>query len=99
MSIAEILELEKQVIKQEYETKLKKLEEESQLGEVGDMEWLKEVTSINAPSTIRGQILYPFRKELEGRIVYYPDVKGKPWRVNKLAFKQWLDKNFERIEW
>lgn len=81
------------------QAQLHKYQEESDLGSIGTMKWLKERTSIKSEDIIKDKILYPFRKELEGRIVHYSEGRGNPWRVNKLRFNQWMDENFERIDW
>ncbi len=99
MSITELYELEKELIKEKYESEIKTLRQESEYGSIGDMDWLKETTSISSPGLVKELILYPFRDELERKVVYYPSGKGKPWRVNKWRFKEWLNNNFERIDW
>lgn len=99
MSIEKIIELEKQLIVQEYENKIVELERESQLGEIGDSKWACQRLGIKTFDTIRTTILLPFRHELEGKIVFYSDRQGVPWKFNKRRFNEWMDNNFERIEW
>lgn len=99
MSIAELIEMEKEVIQKEYELKIKCLEDQIEFGSVGDTQWLKDRLSIQSLTVIKERLLYPFRKELEGRIIYYSDKKGVPFRINKALFNDWLVNNFERIDW
>lgn len=97
MSIAELIEKEKQVIHLEYEIKLKELKAQMDFGSYGKMDWIRERTGLSA-NTLKEKILYPFRKELEGRIVSYADKPGVPWRFNKYLMNEWLVENFDRIE-
>lgn len=97
MGIAEIIELEKQIIQQEYELKLTQLREELELVGTGDMKWLKNFLGIKTVDTIRENILYTFREELEGDIVDYPLTKGSPWYINKAKFAEWYKENFGRV--
>ncbi|HFI0682620.1 TPA: DUF771 domain-containing protein [Streptococcus suis] len=97
MGIAEIIELEKQVIQQEHELKLTQLREELELVGTGDMNWLKGFLGIKTVDTIKENVLYTFRDELEGDIVDYPPTKGSPWYINKPKFAEWHKENFGRI--
>ena len=97
MSIVELIEKEKQVIHLEYEMKLKNLEEQMDYGAYGKIDWLRERTGLSVNS-LKDKILYPFRKELEGKIVSYADKPGVPWRFNKFLMNKWLVDNFERIK-
>lgn len=98
MTISELLEKEKESLVLEYELKIKRIRDELDDG-VGDMKWLKVKIGIQSADVIKEIILYPFRRELEGRIAYYPEGKGKPWRFNKQPMIRWLEENFERIGW
>ena len=99
MSIAELLEMEKEVIRKEFEQKILVLEQESDYGSVGDIEWLKERVNVKSIDTLKNKLLYPFKKELEPNIIYYPTQKRVPWKVNKAAFNHWMFQNFSRIDW
>lgn len=62
---------------------------------VGNMKWLMKETDIKSPKTLKEQLLYPFRKELED-FVSYPD-NGEHWKFNKSPMKRWLRQNFKRV--
>lgn len=65
---------------------------------VSSMKWLSEQTGGRSPEWLRMNLLYPYRKELEG-FVAYPESSGQPWRFNIKPMKEWLeqDKNFRRV--
>ncbi|SEP93166.1 protein of unknown function [Ignavigranum ruoffiae] len=98
MSIAELLELEKESLIKAYEQKIAKIEQSKDDG-VGDMKWLREKIGISSTDTIKEILLIPFKDELQGKLVFYSDVQGKPWRFNKQPLIKWLEENFERIDW
>lgn len=99
MSVAEILELEKEVIRKEYELKIQELEQQMEDGSIGDIDWLKARLNIKSIDTLKNKLLYPFRDELEPNIIYYPSQKRVPWKVNKAAFNHWMVENFSRVDW
>ncbi|SJZ51860.1 Prophage pi2 protein 07 [Globicatella sulfidifaciens DSM 15739] len=99
LSIEELIELKEKAIRMECELQTQRLKDEMEFGSVGDMNWLKERLGIKSSEVLRERLLYPFRKELEGKIVYYSDKNGVPWGVNKSPFNKWLVDFFERIEW
>lgn len=99
MTIAELIEKEKELIKLEYEAKIKELELASDYGAYGDSKWFLERTGIGTMATAKDIILFPFRRELEGKIAYYPETNGQQYRFNKFRMNEWLEKNFERIAW
>lgn len=99
MSIADLLEMEKEVIRKEYELKIQELEQQMEDGSIGGIDWLKERLNIKTLETLKNKLLYPFRDELEPNIIYYPSQKRVPWRVNKTKFNKWLTDNFGRIDW
>lgn len=99
MSVSELIEMEKEVLRQEYELKLKELEDQLEYGAVGDMKWLKERLNIKSIQVIKERVLYPFREELEGDVVYYADRPGNPFRINKALFNKWMVENFSRVDW
>lgn len=97
-SLTKLIELEQTKIKYEFELEIQQLKEQLDYGQIGDLAWLKERTSIKSLEKLKESILYPFRSELEGKIVFYADGKGIPWRFNKHLMNKWLVENFERIE-
>ncbi|RLK63176.1 DUF771 domain-containing protein [Atopobacter sp. AH10] len=99
MELAELFEMEKQVQAKEYEKKLAELEKQLEIGSVGDSKWACEMLGIKTFAKIKELVLYPFRNELEGEIVFFSDTQGIPWRFNKYKFRHWVDENFKRIEW
>lgn len=99
MLIAELIEMEKEALRKEYELKLKELEDQVEHGAIGDMKWLKERLDIKSTEVIKDRLLYPFRDELEGDIVYYADRPGNPFRINKSKFNEWMVENFSRVDW
>lgn len=99
MELAELLEMEKEVLAKEYEAKIKNLTDELETPVIGDSAWIKEATSVKDMETIKKVILYPFRDELEGRYVYYADGFNGRWRFNTKEMRTWLAKNFSRIDW
>lgn len=62
----------------------------------GDLNWLKDRTSIKSHNELMDKILIPFRRELEPSIVRYGG-KGKSYLVNKPVMTIWLEENFERV--
>lgn len=62
---------------------------------VGNMKWLMKETDIKSPKTIKEQLLYPFRDELES-FVSYP-ANGEHWKFNKAPMRRWLKDNFKRV--
>lgn len=97
MGIAELIELEKEALRKEYELKIAKLQAEIDSSEEPAMEWLKKYLGIKTEETIKKNILFPFRKELEPDIVDFPPTNGSYWYVNKEKFKEWYAENFGRI--
>lgn len=100
MAIGEVLdqvinqEIEKIVI--QYQSEIKELKDEMDYGSYGDLKWFSERVSMS-PNKAKESILYPFRKELEGRMVKYPESKGVRWMFNKHFVNKWLAENFERV--
>lgn len=98
MELSELIDLKEQALIQKYENEIHKLELESDLIGWGDLAWLKKVTGYKSTQTVKEKLLWPFRRELEGHLVTYPQKQGQPWRVNKRPLAEWLEENFERIE-
>ena len=65
---------------------------------VKGLNWLKEQTGIRSTVTLRENLLYKYRKELEINCVTYPSTKGEHWYFNVIPMKKWLRDNFRRIE-
>lgn len=76
---------------------LNELEEQADVTWVKGLGWLKEQTGIKSTTTLRENLLYPYRKELERECVDYPDVRGEHWYFNVSPMKKWLKKNFSKI--
>ena len=100
MEIAQLLELEKEAEALKYKMVIAELEEKirSQPA-IGNSDWACNAAGCSSIRILKERILYPFRSELEGEIVYYSDKQGVPWKFNKNKFITWLDDNFGRIEW
>ena len=77
-------------------TEFEQLEKQADVTWVKGLEWLKEQTGIRSTVTLRENILYPHRDQLE-TIVDYPDNAGGVWRFNAQPTKQWLRNNFKRV--
>ena len=98
MEIATLLEKEKEVMMKQFEVKLQELQDQIDYGSIGNTKWLEDRCGMTFV-LVRDRILYPFRKELEGRIVSYPERQGAQWKVNKWVFNQWIVENFHRVSW
>ncbi|MFK8243884.1 MULTISPECIES: DUF771 domain-containing protein [unclassified Facklamia] len=98
MTIAELIEYEKQVLQQQHEAEIARIRAEADKGAIGDAKWLEKRVGLKM-KYIKPRILYPFREELEGEIIFYSDKQGVPWRINKFKFNEWMNANFSRIDW
>ena len=97
MTVIELIEKEKEIMRKEYELQIQQLEDKILFGSIGDSQWLEEKLNTSFKK-IKEIILYPFKKELQGHIIYYPE-HGGHWKVNKARFNEWIVKNFYRINW
>ncbi|MGY0837290.1 DUF771 domain-containing protein, partial [Aerococcus urinaeequi] len=93
--INSLIEKEIELAIAEKEKKIRELEIASDKGSIGDMKWFCERTGMSA-NPAKERILYPFRKELEGKLVKYPESSGSKWQFNKFLVNQWITENFER---
>lgn len=98
VTVVELFEKEKELLRAQFDAEIAAIKREAEKGAIGNANWLEERIGMSF-SLIRERILYPYRKELEGEIVYYPETQGKPWRINKYAFNNWLSTNFSKIQW
>lgn len=39
----------------------------------------------------------PYKKELQNDIVHYPETRRSPYLIHAKRMKEWLDKNFEKV--
>ena len=77
-------------------TEFEQLEKQADVTWVKGLEWLKEQTGIRSTVTLRENILYPHRDELQ-TIVDYPEIRGEHWYFNIAPMKKWLQENFEKV--
>lgn len=71
-----------------------RLEELSDVTWVKGLDWLKEQKGIRTTTTLRKNILYKYRDQLEDSCVSYPEHKGENWYFNVAPMKKWLRNNF-----
>lgn len=74
-----------------------KLQQKSEPEWVKGLDWLSEQTGIQSPTTLRENVLYPNRKELEKTCVDFPDKRGEHWYFNVTPMKKWLKNNFSKV--
>ncbi|MCZ0717859.1 DUF771 domain-containing protein [Aerococcus kribbianus] len=100
MTIGEALEsainTQIELINRQHEQELEKLKSNLDYGSYGDLKWFSDRVSMS-PNKAKESILYPFRKDLEGKMVKYPESKGVRWMFNKYFVNKWLAENFERV--
>lgn len=77
-------------------TELEELKQRADQEWISGLSWLSEQTGIKSPQQLKEKLLYPFRKELED-FVYYPRNTGETWRFNTVYMKEWLRKNFRKV--
>ncbi len=78
-------------------TTLEELEAQADVTWVKGMEWLKEQTGIRSDATLKENILFPNREELEKHCVDFPDKRGEHWYFNVVPMKKWLQENFHKV--
>lgn len=93
--IFQLMEIDKQKLLLEKQAELQQLHDQLDYGSVGDMAWFCERVNMSAGNA-KERILYPFKKELEGNIVTFPEVQGQKWQFNKWPMNKWIVENFER---
>lgn len=96
MTVADLIKKEKELLIKQHEAELEEIERESEKGSWGNSEWLCGRLDGKTFRWIQEFILYPFRDELEGEIVFYGS-RGKPYIFNKYRMNIWLDENFGRV--
>jgi phage pi2 protein 07 len=93
--IIQLIETDKQKLLLEKQAEIAELKEQLEYGSIGNMRWFCErvdMSQVNA----KERILYPFRKELEGKAIKYPETQGQKWQFNKAVVNKWIVENFER---
>lgn len=78
-------------------TTLEELEAQADVTWVKGMEWLKRQTGIRSDETLKENILFPNRKELEKECVDFPEKRGEHWYFNVVPMKKWLRDNFHKV--
>lgn len=93
--IIHLIESDKQKLLLEKQKEIQILQDELDYGAIGNMEWFCERVNLSNVEAKR-RILYPYRSELEGRLVKYPESQGMKWQFNKSLVNEWIVENFER---
>lgn len=93
--VEKLMEKEIELVIAAKDREILQLKAESDAGSIGDMKWFCDRIGMSA-NPAKERILYPFRKELEGKLVKYPESSGSKWQFNKFLVNKWVTENFER---
>lgn len=93
--VEKLMEKEIELAIAERDKKIYQLEMESDRGAIGDLKWFCDRIGMST-NPAKERVLYPFRKELEGKLVKYPESSGSKWQFNKYLINKWITENFER---
>ncbi|MBG9981718.1 DUF771 domain-containing protein [Aerococcaceae bacterium DSM 111020] len=99
MQSIDLLNKEFELMELRHQQEMEELKLAIELMGVGDLKWFKQLVNRQNADWIKSEILYPFRNDLEGHLISYPAKKGNLWTFNKRPTAQWIEENFERIDW